>query len=186
VTIDLNEPDLAYTLSSDLRKARWVILRGRVKTLKVIGLDNGQVLDASGLEATAVSVSGRVDNGSVLKVNAPGGTVSVSAGVSGGSTVEITAAGGEVNFPQETRPTRAGSQIDGGSSVAITARRVNLRGDVTGDHTRVTVTLTDGGWLWAEAVRGTAVVRYRAADGQAKPNASAGTVEPTATFKAAD
>jgi hypothetical protein len=186
VTLDLNEPDLTYVLSSDLRRARWVVLRGRVKALKVTGLDNGQVLDASGLVAGSVTVSGRVDNRSVLKLNAPGGTVGVAGAVSGGSSVEITAPGGEVHFSHETRPNRVGSQIDGGSRVTITARRVELRGDVDGAETRVTVNLTDGGRLWAEAVRGGATVEYRAADGRGKAAASAGFVAPTATFNRLD
>jgi hypothetical protein len=184
VIIELNDPDLSYALPSTLRKAPWVVLRGKVKSLKVNGLNSGQVLDASGLEAASVTVSGRIDHRATLKVNAPGGTVSVTAAVSGRSTVAITAPGGTVQFP--SKPNRAGSQIDGGSTVAITARRVDLRGDVDGAGTRVTVTLTGDGWLWAAAVRGAAAVEYRTANGQGKPGASAGTVAPTATFRQRD
>jgi hypothetical protein len=183
VTLDLFMPDVVYVLPSDLRKAPRVILRGKVKALKVISLDNGQVLDASGLTAETVSVSGRVGNGSVLKVNAPGGIVNINEGISGKSSVEINAPGGEVRFTRETRPGRPGSEIDGGSTVTITARRVDLRGDVNGIETRVTVNLTDDGWLWAEAVRGIATVEYRTANSPGKPSASAGIVTPTATFR---
>jgi uncharacterized Zn finger protein (UPF0148 family) len=185
VVIDLNQPDAVYTLPA--KQGEHIVLRGQVRMLRVSGLDAGAILDATGLDAGSVYVTGKIDGGSVLKINCPDGVVQVPAAVTGKSRVEINAQGGSVRFSFATAPNRAGSLIDGGSTVAITARTVDLRGDVDGADTKVTVTLTRNGSLKVAAVRGTAAVVYRAEDAKAPaPTATAGTVAPTATFKKAD
>ena len=149
--------------------------------LRVNGLEEGAVLDASGLEAGSVYVSGAVAGGSVLKINCPDGVVHFPAAVGGKSLVEINAPGGQVRFVFPTAPNRPGSLIDGGAAVTILARTVDLRGDVDGADTKVTVTLTRNGSLRVAAVRGTAAVEYKAEDEKAR--ATAEIVAPTATFK---
>lgn len=184
VTVELNQPDATYTVPFPMKKGERVVLKGKVNTLKVSGLDGGAVLDASGLEASNVHVSGKIDNRSELKVNAPSGTVTVSGSVGGNSFVVISAPGGDVKFSNATKDeTHPGSRIDGGSRVVVTARAVELKGDVNGIETRVTVNLPRSGWLRVAAVRGIATVEYSVADGKGTPDVSVGHVSPTANFK---
>lgn len=187
VVIDLNQPEASYTVPSTVRKGEHLVLRGKVRMLRVNGLNQGAVLDASALEAGSVYVSGKIDGGSHLKINCADGVVEVPAAVAGKSRVEIDAPGGSVRFIHPTTPNKPGSSIDGGSTVTIKARTVDLRGDVGGAGTRVGVTITPNGWLRVAAVRGTAAVEYRQDDPNARePSASAETVAPTATFRKAD
>ena len=92
--------------------------------------------------------------------------------------------GSSVRFVYPTTPEKPGSLIGGGASVEITARTVDLRGDVTGAGTRVKITLTRNGSIKAAAVKGSAVVEYRTNDPKAP--ALAAIVVPTATFKKVD
>ena len=186
VAIDLNLPEGTYSVPFAMRKGERVVLRGKVHTLRANGLDGGAVLDASKLEATHVYIGGKIDGASVLKVNAPNGKVTVAAAVLGKSSLEIVAPGGDVTFSAPTTPARLGSAIDGGSTVAITARATDLRGDINGSNTRVTVNLPRAGVLKVVAVRGTASVEYRVADGKGTPDVSAAFVSPAATFQKAD
>lgn len=180
ITIELNLPDGAYHLPFTTKKGERVVLKGKVHTLRVSGLDGGAVYDASGLEAAHVHVGSKVDGGSVLKLNAPNGKVSFAAAVVGKSSVEIVAPGGDVTF---TTPGKVGAAIDGGANVNITARTTELRGEVNGVGTRLTVSLPRLGSLKVGAVRGTATVEYRIPDGKGTPDVSAGEVAVTAAFK---
>ncbi|VTT97443.1 unnamed protein product [Gemmataceae bacterium] len=183
IVIELNLPNGTYHLPFAMKKGERVVLKGKVNSFRARGLDGGAVLDASGLEAAQVYIGGKIDNGSTLKVNAPNGTVTFAAAVGGKSKVEIAAPGGDVTFSAPTTPARPGSAIDGGSTVTIAARTTDLRGDVNGSATRVSVSLPRNGTLKAVAVRGTATVEYRVADGKGTPDVSAGFVSPAATFK---
>jgi hypothetical protein len=182
--INLNQPDAAYTLPRLERKGEHIVLRGKVRLLRINGLGAGAILDASGLEAGSIFVCGSIDGGSRLRINCPDGVVELPASVSERSRVEIHAPGSSVRFVYPTTPERPGSLIGGGASVAITARTVDLRGDVTGAGTRVKITLTRNGSLRAAAVRGAAVVEYRTDDPKAPT--SAAIVAPTATYKKVD
>jgi hypothetical protein len=184
VVIDINQPDATYTVPSTARRKEHVILRGKVRMLRLNGLSQGAVLDASGLEAGSIYVSGKIDGESVLKLNAPDSVIAFSAGVTGKSRVEINAPGGEVRFTQATTEKKPGSSITDGSIVSITARSVYLHGDVDDADTKVNVTLTRRGSLWVAAVRGPAAVLYKLDDPKAPElSAKAEIVAPTATFK---
>lgn len=186
VTIDLNLPNGTYSIPFAMKKGERIILKGKVHTLRASGLDGGAILDASGLEAAQVYIGGTIDNGSVLKVNAPNGKVTVGGSVLGKSSVEITAPGGDVIFSAPTTPTRPGSAIDSGSIVVITARSAEFLGDINGSNTKVTVNLPRIGMLKVVAIRGTANVEYRVADGKGMPDVSAAFVSPAASFKKID
>jgi len=186
VVIDLNLPNHSYSIPFAMKKGERIILRGKVKTLKATGLDAGALLDASGLEAAEIYIGGKIDGASVLKLNAPNGKVTFAASVIGKSSVEIIAPGGDVTFSAPTTPNRPGSTIDGGSTVAITARTAELRGDINGSNTKVTVNLPRIGSLKVVAIRGTAVVGYRVPEGKGMPDVSAAFVSPAASFKKID
>ena len=185
--IDLNQPDAAYTVPGNLRKGEQIILRGKVRILRIHDLRFGAEVDASGLDAGSVYIGGKIDGGSVLRVRSRDGVVDVPAAVGGQSHVEIDAPGGIVRFVHPTTDSKPGSAINGGSIVAITARMIDLRGDVAGTGTKVSATLTPNGSLKAAAVRGTAVLEYRRANPQEPaPAASAAVVDPNATFRKVD
>lgn len=177
---NVDQPDSTYTVPP-LKNREHLVLRGQVRVLRVSGLEDGAILDATGLQAGLITVSGAIDGGSVLKLNAPDSVVAFAAVVGGKSRVEINAPGGNVWFDVPSDLGRPRSLIDGGSTVTILARTAHLRGDVDGADTKVTVTLTHNGRLKVDAVRGMAAVEYKIAD--AKSHAAAGFVAPTATFK---
>lgn len=177
--VPLNDPEAVHELPAMLRGER-VVLKGKIKTLRIAGLDAGAILDATGLEVTNVFISGRVDGQSLLRLAVPSGVVTCAGLIAGKSTVEVTAPGGSVNFGL---PARATASIDGGARVIVTARKVELRGDVNGIETRVTVNLPADGTLRVAGVRGIATVEYRVADGKGTPEVTAEVVSPTANFK---
>jgi hypothetical protein len=165
-----------------MKRGERIVLKGKVKTLRVHGLDAGSVLDASGLEAAVVTVTGKIDNGSTLKLHAPRGVVHLTAKVDNFSSLDVRAPEGEVRFMLPTTDRREGSKIDNGSKVAITARAVEFRGDIAGNNTRVAVTLTRSGFLKVASVGGKAAVEYRALPGPL-PDVVVGDVARTATFR---
>jgi len=185
--IHINQPDAVYNLPRLERKGEHIVLRGKVRMLRVNGLGAGAILDASGLEAGSVYVCGTISGGSLLKINCPDGVVEVPAAVGELSRVEIHAPGSSIRFVYPTMPDKSGSLIDGGATVVMTARTVDLRGDVAGAGTKVKVTLTRNGSLKAAAVRGTATIEYRAENRESpEPRASAAILAPTAAFKKVD
>jgi hypothetical protein len=184
VVVPLNQPNASYTLPGPVNRGEHLILRGKVRMLRVNGLEPGAILDASELEAGSIYICGTIDGGSILRISCPDGVVEVPAAVRGRSRLDIHAPGSSVRFPHPTTSEQAGSRIDGGSTVVITGRTVELRGDVDGAGTSVKVVLTRNGSLKIAAVRGAAAVEYRTENPlAADPPASAAVVEPTATFK---
>lgn len=182
-THEFNDPKDVYSVPA-LRRGEHVVLKGKVKKLHVHALDAGAVLDASGLEVSVVTVAGKIDGRSKLKLRAPNGAVQISSKIDGGSEVTIDAPEGEVKFTAQTTPRNEGSKIDNGSTVAITARVVEFKGDVTGADTKVSLTLTRNAWLKVASVSGKATIEYKSqVAGWSPPDVSVGPVAPTATFR---
>lgn len=184
VTHTINKPEGAYSIPP-MKKGEHIVLRGTVKTLHVHALEDGAMLDASGLEAAIIIVTGKIDERSTLKLNTqPKGTVHISSKVDGKSTLEINAPEGEVRFMVATVNGREGSKIDNGSRVTIAARTVEFKGDITGTDTKVAVTLSRNAWLKVTAIGGTAIVEYKSqVAGWSPPDVIVGTVAGTATFR---
>ncbi len=184
VTHTINKPNDIYPIPT-MKKGEHVTLKGKVKTLRIHGLDAGAVLDASGLEASIITVTGKIDNNSILKIKSPNGVVQLTARVVGQSVVEILAPGGEVRFMLPTTDQREGSKIDGGAKVMVTARRVEFRGAITGNNTKVAVTLTHNALLKIASIGGRALVEYRTQPGGLQPDVIVGDVARTALFRKA-
>jgi hypothetical protein len=181
--IEVNEPDGTYTLPFPTKKGEHVILHGTVKVLKLPAVEGGATIDATRLRAAEIHVE-RVEGGATVKLNSPDGVVTFAGKVDGKSTVDVNAPGGIVKFPQPTLPGQEGGKIDGGSKVNITAKRVELRGDITGPATRVNVTLTRAGALRVATVQGTAVLEYKMENGGwSISDVTVGPVAPTATVR---
>jgi hypothetical protein len=184
VIIPLNQPDAAYTIARPVERGEHMILRGKVRMLRVNGLGPGAIVDASNLEAGSIYVGDTIEDGSILRLRCPDGVVEVPAAVRGRSRLEIDAPGSSVRFLHPSTADQPGSRIDGGATVIITARSVDLRGDVAGADTSVRVTLTRNGSLKVAAVRGAAAVEYCSENRLApEPAANAAVVEPGATFR---
>lgn len=182
IVIDLHQPDATYVVPFTMLKGEYVIIRGKVKTLRAGGLSGGAVLDASGLEAGSIFIGGTVDGRSSLHLNAPVGAVTIAARISGQSHLEIRA--GNIRFSSPTIVEQPGSLIDDGSTVSLAARSIDIRGDITGAGTRVNATLPPGGSLRVAAIRGTAIVEYAVEPASGTmPEISAGFVAPTATLR---
>lgn len=152
------------TLEPVVRPGRPLVLRGRIKTLHVRGLDAGAILDCSELEAREVIVSGKIDGGSKLWLKAPDGTVTFLAKVDGRSTVGVYAPGGTVTFVNRTDEKQEGSKVDGGSTLDITAKLIQMHGRIHGPGTKVEATLTAGGVLSFAEIGGSARLEYGNAD----------------------
>jgi hypothetical protein len=164
-----------------------MVLRGRVKVLRVPGLESGAVLDASELEAEEVIVAGKIDGGSRLWVKAPNGRVTFLGRIDGRATVDVQAPGGMVTFANPTTVARDGSKIDGGAVAEVTAKVVEFHGRITGDGTRVVATLTAGGRLAFAEIDGLARLEYRKADpDDPDPSVIRGTVRAPAVVTRAD
>jgi hypothetical protein len=184
VTHTINKPGEAYSIPP-MKKGEHIVLKGKVKTLHVHALDEGSILDASGLETEVITVTGRIDTGSTLKLNTqPKGTVHITGKIDGKSTLEINAPDGEVKFMVTTINGREGSKIDNGSKVAITARTVEFKGDIAGTGTKVAITLSRNAWLKVTSISGEATVEYKSqVAGWSPPDVIVGTVSRNATFR---
>jgi len=159
-----------------------LVLRGKVKILRVAGLESGATLDASDLEAEEVVVVGKIDGGSKLWVKAPNGRVTFRARIDGRSRVGIEAPGGSVAFVPEGASD--GAKIDGGAQVEITAKSVRLDGTIGGAGTKVGVSITAGGSLAFRELVGPSRLEYGTADpDDPEPSVTLGKVGPPAVVK---
>jgi hypothetical protein len=176
----IDEPDADYRVAP-LAGGSVVVLNGRVRTLFIEGLDTRSTLDASGLQAKEIIVSGKIDGRSTVRLNAPGGRIEVHGKTEGDSRVEIVATGGTIVFSDPATPQSPGSKIDGNAQVFLTAKTVDLRGILNGTETRVVVTLTDGGTLRFKEIAGAALLCYRKnAPGDPAPRIEAGVIQGAA------
>jgi hypothetical protein len=158
-----------------------LVLRGKVRLLRVSGLESGATLDASDLEAEEVVVVGKIDGASKLWVKAPNGRVTFRARIDGRSRVGVEAPGGSVAFVPEGAAD--GAKIDGGAQVEIKAKSVRL-GTIGGDGTRVVVSITAGGSLAFREVVGPSRLEYGTADPEdPEPSVTRGKVASPAVVK---
>jgi hypothetical protein len=184
--IDLGpDPPPLFTIPFAMKKGEHVVLKaqGKLKVLRVNGLDAGAVLDASGVDAATVQVGGRIDNGSTLKLKATNGQVTFGAKVDHKSIVEIDAPGGDVKFTGTPGAPEV-TKIDNGAAVTITARVVEFKGDIGGADTKVSIVLTRSAWLKVASVSGRATVEYKSQMAAwSPPDVIVGSVAPGATFR---
>ena len=137
----------------DLNTGDHVTLTGRVRVLKLGSVNGKAVLDASGLVAEEVKITGDLGSDAQVRLNAPNGTVTVGGFVAGAAKLSIAAPGGEVIVAESGR-------VSGGSVVVLTAKRLEVKCPMSG-NARVTVTLTTGGALKLTLTEEGATVTYR-------------------------
>jgi hypothetical protein len=141
-------------------------LTGRVRLLKIGTVGGKAVLDASGLEAEEVVITGDLNKNAVVKLNAPGGRVTISGHVTGNARLAVNAPGGEVIAPADP------ARFDHGCEVTVVAKRVEIGGLMTGGS-KLLVTLTAGGSLKLGRMDDEATVIYK----RSAPTDPAPTVE---------
>ncbi len=180
----LDRPDGEFVIDSVLER-RELKLSGRVKTLRVGFVDGASTLDASKLEAQEVIFTGRIDGGSTVKLNVPGGKVEFRDRVDGRSTLIVLAPNGSVTFTEPTERGKPGSKIDGESQVRIAARAVEFRGMLNGTRTEVVVALSRGGTIKFRDVDGQVRLKYRTPDA-GDPIVPGGTVRGNAKVERID
>lgn len=133
-----------------------VTLTGRVRALRIGSVNGKATIDASGLEADEVFITGDLDGDAVVKVNAPGGTVTVGGFVAGRARLTGAAPGGTVLVSE------GADRLNGEAAVTVTARRVEVKSGMTGTA-RLLVTLTAGGSLKLATLDRNATVVYKKA-----------------------
>ncbi|AMV25992.1 hypothetical protein VT84_16455 [Gemmata sp. SH-PL17] len=182
-TIDLGpNPSDTFAVPFAMKSGDHIVVRGKVKTFRAPALNGGIVLDASGLEATGITIAGKIEGGATLKLSAPNGTVQVTGRIESGAVVDIRAPGGEVNFTFVSGGAKEGAKIDSGAMVTVAARLVDFKSEITGEGTKVSVALSRNGWLKVATISGAAAVEYTTPPGS-RPDIVVGAVAPTATFR---
>jgi hypothetical protein len=146
----LDNPHGIATVSDMTREDR-LVLTGKVKVLKIGSVTGKATLDASGLEAEQVVITGDLNETAVVKVNAPNGKVTISGHVAGSAKLTATAPGGDVFLAEKS------GRFLGKSVVTVTARRVEVLGVMSGDAV-LNVTLTGGGAVTVGMMEDKAVV----------------------------
>jgi hypothetical protein len=148
----IDSPDGAV-LVSDMNRDGRLTLTGKVRQMRIGSVGGSAILDASGLTAQEIIVTGDLHGRATLKLNAPDGSVTISGHVEGSARVIVDAPRGEVIVS-------AGSgRLDGESELTVTARSVEVKGAMAG-NARLIVTLTGGGAVTLGTMHENASVVY--------------------------
>jgi hypothetical protein len=146
----------------DLNTGDHVTLTGKVRVLRIGSVNGKGVLDASGLVAEEIIITGDLNNDAQVMLHAPRGKVTVSGYVSGSTKLTVVAPGGEVTFAKSGR-------VSGSALVIVTAKRLEANCPLSGGA-KVNVTLTASGSLKLNrAEEGATVTWKKAAPGDPAP-----------------
>ena len=132
-------------------------LIGQARRLRIEGLDEGTVVDARELKVRGVYITGPITRGSTLLVKSEGAQVNVKGRIDGGSRLVLDVPGGQAQFSGQKKD----ASIGGGSCVTITAKSVQLNGVVRGPGTSVEITLTPPGRIEFASLEDRAKLHYR-------------------------
>jgi hypothetical protein len=153
----------------DLNSGDQVVLKGRVRALRIGSVNGKASLDASGLVAEEVVITGDLNSDAMVKLNAPGGEVIVRGFVLGNAKLTVAAPGGSVLLTESAR-------MSGGATVTATAKHFEAKGLLSGGA-KLHLTLTAGGSLKLARLDEGAVVSYRkSAPGDPPPTVEKGLV----------
>ncbi len=139
----------------DLNTGDRVTLTGRVRILRLGSVNGKGTLDASGLVAEEVVITGDLNGEAVVQLHAPTGKVTVGGYVMGNAKLTILAPGGEVVVAHTGR-------VTGGATMTVTAKRLEVNCPLSGGA-KVAVTLTAGGSLKLTRAEEGATVTYKKA-----------------------
>jgi len=138
----------------DMTRDDRLTLTGRVRILRVGSVGGKAVLDASGLEAEEIIITGDVSNTAVVKLNAPNGKVTIGGHVVGSANLTVNAPGGEVVVAASS------GKLDGSSETTVTTKRLDVQGPMAGEA-KVVVTLTEGGSAQFGKMEGRATATFQ-------------------------
>jgi len=148
----IDAPEGAVTVS-DMNRTVRLTLTGVVRQLRIGTVGGDAVLDASGLAAREIVVTGDLSGRATVRLHAPGGTVSIGGHIEGAARVVVEAPRGEVVL-------RAGSgRLDEDGELTVTARSVEVKGAMAG-NAKLIVTLTGGGTVTLGTMHENASVVY--------------------------
>ena len=151
----------------DLNNGDRVALTGRVRVLRLGSVNGNGRLDASGLVADEVIITGDMNGEAHVQVNAPNGQVTVGGYVMGTSKLTILAPGGVVKVADTGR-------VTGHATVTATAKRLEVNGPLSG-NAKVKATLSARGSLkWVRAEENATVSYKRAAETDPPPTIDKG------------
>lgn len=153
-TRHFDHPDDTAALP-DLNTGDRVTLTGKVRVLRLGAVNGKGVLDASGLVAEEVVITGDLGNEAQVLVSAPRGAVTVGGYVTGAAKLTIAAPGGAVVFASSGR-------LSGSAVVTATAKRFEVKCPMSGTA-RANVTLTAAGALKLGLLEDGATVTYKKA-----------------------
>src|SRR5262245_21385074 len=117
----IDAPEGAVAIS-DMNRDDRLILQGHVRQLRIGSIGGRATLDASGLAAEEIIISGDIHGRATVKLHAPDGTVTISGHVEGTARVIVDAPRGEIIVS-------AGSgKLDGEAQLTVIARSVAVGG----------------------------------------------------------
>jgi hypothetical protein len=151
---NFDHPDDTAALP-DLNITDRVVLTGKVRGLRIGSVNGKATLDASGLVAEEIVITGDLNSEATVKLNAPEGKVTIGGFVAGSAKLTITAPGGEVLIAKSARVTN-------GTVLTITTRRLEALGTLSG-AAKVNVIFTRGGSLKLTLMEEGANVKFRKA-----------------------
>ena len=152
----LNDPNGEYVVPA-LLNGKSLKLTGQVKRLRISGQISGRAtLDASQLEAREIIVEQPILNDSIVKLNAPNGSVEFRSQIIGRVNLSIDAPQGTVTF-------KATAPVLNESKLAITTGRLDFQERIQG-NVQVEATLSAGGRLKYKEIINGSKVRYKKAN----------------------
>jgi hypothetical protein len=149
----IHNPD-GVVLAADLNSNDHLTLTGQVRLLKIGTVGGKASLDASGLVAEEIVITGDVNDHAVVKLNAPNGKVMIGGHVEGSARLTVNAPGGEVIVAAQS------GKLDDNAEVAIVTKDLDVKGKLAG-QTRLILTLTGGGMASVGSMEETVVVIYK-------------------------
>ncbi|VTR94732.1 unnamed protein product [Gemmata massiliana] len=152
---DFDNPNDTATLP-DLATGDQVTLTGKLRVLKIGSVNGKGSIDATGLVAEEIVISGDLNGESVVQLNAPNGKVTIGGYVGGSSKLTIVAPGGNVIVLGSS------GRVTDHSTTVITAKRLEIAGNMLG-NSRLFATLTSGGVLKVTAADDNATLTYKKA-----------------------
>ncbi|AMV26616.1 hypothetical protein VT84_19615 [Gemmata sp. SH-PL17] len=152
---DFDNPDDTATLP-DLATGDRVTLTGKLRVLKIGSVNGKASIDATGLVAEEIVISGDLNGEAVVQLNAPNGKVTIGGYVGGSSKITIVAPGGEVIVLESS------GRLTDRSTTVVTAKRLEIAGKMLG-NSRLVATLTTDGLLKVTAAEDNATLTYKKA-----------------------
>lgn len=192
--IHINDPDGEFIVET-INGGQTIILAGKVKTLKIAGLNEGSTLDATRLQSEAIVFLGSVNSASKVLLGTAqtlklrdvnerslidGSSLSardieVAGALNGGATLKLHAPDGTIALHGD---------INDNAQVHLIAKNAEFLGNANGEKTFVELTLTKDGSLRFRRLNGGVRLHYqKAAPTDPEPRIAAGEVGPRAEFR---